>query len=162
MTQEQKRAAIRRAVENKVHKENPALDGGPEKAKVLTEGQKALEASPLQKDGDDSRIKTEGAAGAKERKIKRPKLSKVEWRQVQSARMKKYGTLGETEIPERGYVFAHDKFYVIHNYGPGDFEVIMRLNPVTQTKVINDILEGKLYGNDGEIGTIGWKTDGKY
>lgn len=98
----QNRLAIQQAVERTVHKGSPAPEEDPKTVQALPEGQRAVEELPLQKDGGDSRIRTEAAAGAKGRKIKRPKLSKIEWRQVQSAQMKKYGALGELEAPESG------------------------------------------------------------
>lgn len=81
-------------------------------------------------------------------KLKRPKLSKQEWRQVQSALMQKYAGVDEDSIPEMGYVFAHNKFYWLRNYSLGDFEVEVRLDPATQQDIINDFLEGKQHEND--------------
>ena len=47
------------------------------------------------------------------------KTTRQEWRQIQNAQMQKYAGMEESDIPERGYAFAHDHFYIIRNYGLG-------------------------------------------
>ncbi len=68
------------------------------------------------------------------------KLNKQEYAQLQSARMKKYTTYGK-EMLDKDFIFAHDMWYVINNYGLDDFNVIVRLDPATQSERIKNIQE---------------------
>lgn len=88
--------------------------------------------------------------------------TKREWRQIQAAQMQKYAGMEESDIPERGYVFAHDHFYIIRNHGLGEFDVTLRLDPATEQAVINQILEEKHHEDHGKFGAIDWESDGEY
>ena len=155
------REELHRAVDRVYQGEADTMAEGAGTDVTAEESQFAIEEQSLQKDRKDSKMGAEEvAAGTRRGTRKRPRLSKQEWRQVQSAQMQKYAGVDEADIPESGYIFAHDKFYLIRNYGLGAFEVTARLDPATQQRIINAYLEGKGYGNDGQFSSTFGKDDG--
>lgn len=112
----------------------------------------------LQKVTDGGTISTKTGTGGSG---KRPRLSKQEWRQVQAAQMQKYGGIEESDIPESGYVFAHDHFYIIRNYGSGAFDVQARFDPVRDTEAVSEAIR-RFKDEDGEeFRRIDWEGHAK-
>lgn len=76
------------------------------------------------------------------------KLGKQEYAQIQSARMRKYGGMKESDIPSLDYVFAHDNFYVVRNYALDSYAAVLRLNPANKQDDIDLAMEVFKSGSD--------------
>ena len=85
------------------------------------------------------------------------KLSKQEYRQVQSARMNKYAGMDEADIPRIDYVYARDQFYVVENFALDGFGAKSRINPEKESDLIN-FLMGVIDNGDLENFTGDSKT----